>query len=645
MERVLESVDFAAIAYLNTEHLKINLNKSQIIWAPNGVGKSSIYKSLKGNIDKVSFAECSDYRASFAQEAKKKLCIGAQIQAIKSLRTQLEQEIESCAFPNSLKALGLGNVTDIKAAFPAYPKAKTDLACNLKTFRQDRAVKLADALQNADLSFFVANWRDLQNMSQLDKEVDALRSEMIAHAINSIEKWISEGETTCPVCGATHGDTIVELIQSRRAKAAQVREKVLKAYHSAHPEIDAISLHKQMNHLVSVASNPEIVDEQAVFSFALCGGDRDKASSIHASAEAYRKASDKIAELESYRDRFYENIVERKDELVSLFELKFEAKEENIIFDNEAKEITITLPREVKAYSTGEIDLLVMLVGLNAFIASDDDVIILDDPITSFDTANQYTVLFDLINIVSKEKKTVIILTHNSNCINIAESQYPGCFSYFGLDRWSDGLRIQPINMNNHNGTRYLCQQTLEDVALESLEAESLVKVKYLKAVKEREEETHLHKVFHYDRPNSVAEYQGETLENEFLVGLIESFDANTINKNSFVQKCIDKELTMIALRVWVEKQLYSYQHSEPYFDDIIEKPLGKRIEVIFSKDNSSSWHGPKAITRTYLMGKKVMLNQSSHSNAQSIPFEYALNLSVYDVERAVEDLKTHFIK
>ena len=43
-------------------------------------------------------------------------------------------------------------------------------------------------------------------------------------------------------------------------------------------------------------------------------------------------------------------------------------------------------------------------------------------------------------------------------------------------------------------------------------------------------------------------------------------------------------------------------------------------------------------------MGKKVMLNQASHEAAQPIPFEYALNLSILDVENTIQDIKSVFL-
>ncbi|AEB07032.1 hypothetical protein Corgl_0921 [Coriobacterium glomerans PW2] len=636
-----------SMKHLGARGLEIDLRESQMTWAPNGVGKSSIYRALKEKgPKKVSFVECSDYRANFAKSAKNKLTISARVQSISELKNQTEQLLTGCAFVDNLKSMGLTNAKTIGIAVPSHPKAKADLAGDLEQFSKADADGLIDALKGADLQFFVSHWRDLQKAKSLKEEIEPFRNEIIADAVESIERWIDEGERTCPVCGASHGRSVASIIREKHRQACQIEARTLQDYQRSHPGEDAATMAKGYDTLLKVASDAKLTSEDAVFSLCLCGGSKDNSKRIEANSTEFRKLSKRIAKFEAMRDRFYCNILKRKDELVSLLTVKFDVKEEAIKFDDVDKALTVTLPRKVDTYSTGEIDLLLILVKINDFVASDDDTLVLDDPITSFDTANQYAVIFDLIDIISSVKKTVIMFTHNSNCINIAYSQYPNCFKYESLDRWSDGLRKQPITIDDsEDSPRPLSQAALiEQVGRMGCKTYN-TKIKYLKAVAERESVPGLNAVFHYDAPLCSVDYEKEKLCNEYLAKLIESFEPDSLNKSSFACRCLDKELLMIALRVWVEKQLYEDQLNESCSPDLFgkAKTLGTRIEAIFPKDGPSSWHGPDTVTRAYLMGKRVMLNQSSHSGAQPVPFEYALNLSAYEIDKMVQDIKAHF--
>ena len=59
------------IQHLPIVELSLDLSRPQIIWAPNGVGKSSLYRAIEGmQLEGVSFVECSNYRRDFARSEK-----------------------------------------------------------------------------------------------------------------------------------------------------------------------------------------------------------------------------------------------------------------------------------------------------------------------------------------------------------------------------------------------------------------------------------------------------------------------------------------------------------------------------------------------------------------------------------------------
>lgn len=75
----------------NIEHLRIgdftlDLSESSIVWAANGVGKTSIYKYLRDEDGgELAFVDCEDYRNNYLKQ-KRKIQFGADIAPLKKLR-------------------------------------------------------------------------------------------------------------------------------------------------------------------------------------------------------------------------------------------------------------------------------------------------------------------------------------------------------------------------------------------------------------------------------------------------------------------------------------------------------------------------------------------------------------------------------
>lgn len=63
MSKILTGKDFR-VNHLDLSRVTIDFGKSQIIWAPNGVGKTSLYNALQqGQLDSASFTEFNNNRA------------------------------------------------------------------------------------------------------------------------------------------------------------------------------------------------------------------------------------------------------------------------------------------------------------------------------------------------------------------------------------------------------------------------------------------------------------------------------------------------------------------------------------------------------------------------------------------------------
>ena len=78
---------------------------------------------------------------------------------------------------------------------------------------------------------------------------------------------------------------------------------------------------------------------------------------------------------------------------------------------------------------------------------SDMPVVVIDDPISSFDSIYKNKIVYAIVKILHNKKR--IVLTHNTDLIRLLESQYNKCYKLFLLNN-TDGEEngFIPLKMN-----------------------------------------------------------------------------------------------------------------------------------------------------------------------------------------------------
>ena len=109
----------------------------------------------------------------------------------------------------------------------------------------------------------------------------------------------------------------------------------------------------------------------------------------------------------------------------------------NIIFTIEDNNF-IGKSRQELPLSTGEQNFISLYFDLLSAKNSDKEIIIIDDPISSFDSIYKNKIVYSIIKVLANKKK-VIILTHNINTIKLMHHQYKNCFNLYLLNNEKDG--------------------------------------------------------------------------------------------------------------------------------------------------------------------------------------------------------------
>lgn len=629
----------------NIEHLRIgdftlDLSESSIVWAANGVGKTSIYKYLRDEDEgELAFVDCEDYRNNYLKQ-KRKIQFGADIAPLKKAQEDLSSLIGEFDIDGALKSFNLSTAAAIKNALPTKGECKKNKEDTVLSFSTAKVKEISQEVSTEDLRFFIRHIAEIRNASEVKDDIEQIKNSSLESIMRDIERILNDEDDTCPICGS-RVDGIKAEINKRRQRLNIKKAPLVEEYLREHPDIALNSAVEKVDLLIDSFGDADKVTDDHILSAIISLGSKESLEELHAKQSKVKDLKKSIAKLEEERDKFFSLLLGRQDQIKDFFKIKYSVDPDKVVFDSDAGAVEISLPREVATFSTGEIDLMVLTIGINAYLASDATSLIVDDPISSFDISNQYVVMFDLVRIAIEEKRPVVIFTHNMNCINIADSQSPKAFKYFYLEKSQRGLELLSLGLVKPSNSRRISPESIVENAKGSANEDIDERIVYLNALVNRSSNEDLSQLFHYDGLCETY-YEGKALSNNYLVELIDKCLYSDSNGLSFAERCINKMLCFAGCRVWVEKQIYLGVPEEKK-TELEGLQLGEKIDLVFPRNADSIWIGSEAINRSYLFSKKTMINQQLHPDAQGMPFEFAINLSEHDICLEVDDIVSRF--
>lgn len=620
--------DFENISYINfDDDFSIEVNeKSKIIFGYNGIGKSSIYKYLKTKFNDYDFLDYENTKDSFLKN-KKEVIIGAKIQTITKLKNEIEQLHENNAIETILKKYDYNSQTKarkINLNLLEIQKNKIITEFNINIEK----VKRANEILNEDIKKkFFDNYNNIKGITNIDNEIEGIKNNYMQQAYSALINSTNDCETTCPACN-TEG---ISDLKKRFAEKKKLYEASKKSIFVDF-KIEEENREEKINELIEFAKS---INDKELSELIICDANDQIAEKLKNNLKEIKTKQKEISALEAKLEEYYKNIKREEKDIRAYFENKFDI--EKIEFNEENKNIKITFKRNVETYSEGEIHLIILLFKLYEFRINDSGVLIIDDPLTSYDLINQYKTLFEITNTVSENKK-IIVFTHNIEMVNIINSQNRSVFSYQYIEKYQGKLYLKNIDLNESGSI----------LSLKNLL--TLDKDNYLKLLIEREKEENedYHKVFHYDEPFTLNDSNFNNMSNDNLANIIEDFNENNIKNELFTINTFNKIIYMCAIRVWIEKKIYEKLRQDTNLQQYINllkgKQFSEKVNKLFpvNKDSLLMMYFPDA-TRSFLMSKKVMLNQNEHYLSQIVPFNYALNISLDDLIMEIKEIKDKF--
>ncbi len=380
-----------------------------------------------------------------------------------------------------------------------------------------------------------------------------------------------------------------------------------------------------------------------------------KSSDIKIKNEEYQKLINQKPDITEedflYIEQIISNNMSKKLQII-----RDDKKNIKIVLENKA---FLGINREELPLSSGEQNFLSLTFEFLKAKNSDKPIIILDDPISSFDSIYKNKIAYAIVKILQNKKR--VILTHNVDLLRLLDGQFKKCFKLFLFNNTE----------NEENGF----------IALNSDERDMLINLdELLKTFREKiyehiiDVELFLISLIPFMRGYSTIINNNDIKEN--LTQLMHGYKTNTVdiaecyiklfgNKNNIIpnnykvnvddmlnktvdgKEIVDKEkypllnrtlvhsFTYLFLRLLIEKKLVS-----KYKIDTESKNGAKQLGQIISKafpENSKNSDDIK--NRVFLTTKKTLLNEFNHFEGNMSIFQPAIDITDHMLGKEKTDI------
>ena len=380
-----------------------------------------------------------------------------------------------------------------------------------------------------------------------------------------------------------------------------------------------------------------------------------KSSDIKIKNEEYQKLINQKPDITEEDFLYIEQIISNKMS-TKLQIIRDDKKNIKIVLENKA---FLGINREELPLSSGEQNFLSLTFEFLKAKNSDKPIIILDDPISSFDSIYKNKIAYAIVKILQNKKR--VILTHNVDLLRLLDGQFKKCFKLFLFNNTE----------NEENGF----------IALNSDERDMLINLdELLKTFREKiyehiiDVELFLISLIPFMRGYSTIINNNDIKEN--LTQLMHGYKTNTVdiaecyiklfgNKNNIIpnnykvnvddmlnktvdgKEIVDKEkypllnrtlvhsFTYLFLRLLIEKKLVS-----KYKIDTESKNGAKQLGQIISKafpENSKNSDDIK--NRVFLTTKKTLLNEFNHFEGNMSIFQPAIDITDHMLGKEKTDI------
>lgn len=336
--------------------------------------------------------------------------------------------------------------------------------------------------------------------------------------------------------------------------------------------------------------------------------------------------------------------------------IRDDKKNIKIVLENED---FLGVDRENLPLSSGEQNFLSLTFEFLKAKNSDKSIVILDDPISSFDSIYKNKIAYAIVKMLHNKKR--IILTHNIDLLRLLDGQFKKCFRLYLFNN-TQGEENGFISLNSDERDMLINLDELLNTFREKIfdhirntELFLLSLIPFMrgystiindKTIKEKLTQLmHGYKTDTVDIAKCYIDLFGnkdDIIPNSYLVSvndiLMKSFDGQEIvnmEKYPLLNRTLVHSFTYLFLRLLIEKKLVT-----KYNIDTESKGGAKQLGQIISKafpENSSN--SDDMNNRVFLTTKKTLLNEFNHFEGNMSIFQPAIDITDHILEKEKTDI------
>ena len=606
---------------------------SKVIFGFNGIGKSTIFKCIKQlNNRDVDFLEYGEIRDQIVK-GKDKLLISLNINQIEQLKSRKVPLLKELNIKKLIKdTYGYSTIRAVTQFGEKVENVVRDNSFNGFTKTQADIQFIESGLSGVSSGVFINAIPEISEVISAEQELQNEKDRALFSVLSSLNEFTDENETVCPVCNSNVAN-LKHVIQEKMKALSDRKSNLIIKLSTSNIRVDESTINDLVATLNRLNADPDLKAD-----YILCGGSSSKLNSLQSSFTEAQNIKTQLQSLESEAEASYNNLLRYKSSLEKDLRRYFEVDSDHVIYDDSEYTITITFPRELKTYSTGEINLISFLFRMYSFIGSDKHLLILDDPVSSLDLVNHYKIAYEIVK-NNRDNKKLLILTHSVEFVNVVNSQHPNNFKFFYLEEISNQIFLQPIVYNQSDpNPNIISLHRLQDISPFN---------GFIEALRSRENEPDnppLQRLFHFSIEKQHLNDDSRQFSNHDFIDLIDSF--TEFGSSDFFTNSLVKILHLVALRIWLESKLFALiPETEHELQEVFlqKDTIHKKIDFLFPRLQLPRITVSDNINRDVLMSKKVMLNQNIHYYSQIMPFAYAINISLDDLRNEIMQLRELF--
>lgn len=406
-------------------------------------------------------------------------------------------------------------------------------------------------------------------------------------------------------------------------------------------------------------------------------GDLKQVQSLQESIAEYKKIFVNNVILGLVRIYTNSTLKDKNDEYQRMLSQKPEIAEEDylyieqIISNNMSKKLDISrdenknikikledkeflgIDRNELPLSTGEQNFLSLTFEFLKAKRSEKPIIILDDPISSFDSIYKNKIAYAIIKILENKKR--IVLTHNIDLLRLLDGQFKRCFNLLlfnnteneenGFIKLNTDERNMLINLDEL--LSYFRNDVFENIKNTNYFLISLIPFMrgYSTLINDKDTKEKLTQLMHGYKTEEVdiAEIyiklfgnQDNNIPDNYKITVNNILELNTdvieiVDKDKYplLNRTLIHSFTYLYLRLLIEKTLVS-----KYNIDTESKSGAKQLGQIISKafpDNTKN--------RVFLTTKKTLLNEFNHFEGNLSIFQPAIDISNSMLKKEKDDI------